>query len=65
MVPLREADLQTGLPLFRITASASGKGGVVVYLKGDVVWVRSTGAENRTFLPMGLDEGLVTRAEGR
>ena len=65
MVPLREADLQTGLPLFRITASASGKGGVVVYLKGDVVWVRSAGIENRTFLPMGLDEGLVRRAEGR
>ena len=65
MLPLREADLQTGLPLFRITASASGKGGVVVYLKGDVVWVRSTGSENRTFLPMGLDEGLVGRAEGR
>lgn len=65
MVPLREADLQTGLPLFRITASASGKGGVVVYLKGDVVWVRSAGTENRIFLPMGLDEGLVGRAEGR
>ncbi|KAK0514126.1 hypothetical protein JMJ35_003848 [Cladonia borealis] len=65
MLPLREADLQTGLPLFRITASASGKGGVVVYLKGDVVWVRSAGTEKRTFLPMGLDEGLVARAEGR
>lgn len=65
MVPLREADLQTGLPLFRITASASGKGGVVVYLKGDVVWVRSAGSENRIFAPMGLDEVLVARAEGR
>ncbi len=66
MVPLREADLQTGLPLFRITASASGKGGVIVYLKGDVVWVRSAvGSENRMFAPVGLDEGLVGRAEGR
>ena len=68
MVPLREADMQTGLPLFRITASASGKGGVVVYLKGDVVWVRSAareGTENRVFMPMGLDEGLVARAEKR
>lgn len=68
MIPLREADLQTGLPLFRITASASGKGGVVVYLKGDVVWVRgagSAGSENRAFMPLGLDEGLVSRAEGK
>lgn len=68
MVPLREADLQTGLPLFRITASASGKGGIVVYLKGDVVWVRGAareGTESRTFMPMGLDEGLVAKAEKR
>ena len=68
MVPLREADLQTGLPLFRITASTSGKGGVVVYLKGDVVWVRGAskeGSENRTFTPMGLDEALVAKAERR
>ena len=70
MIPLREADLQTGLPLFRITASASGKGGVVIYLKGDVVWVRGTtgptaAVEKRGFLPVALDEGLIRRAEGR
>ena len=68
LFPLREADLQTGLPLFRITASASGRGGVVVYLKGDVVWVRGIvtgGSESRTFLPIGLDETLVAKAEGR
>ena len=64
MIALREADLQTGLPLFRITASASGKGGVVVYLKGDVIWVRA-GKEKSVFMPMGLEEGLVKRAEGR
>jgi len=64
MIALREADLQTGLPLFRITASASGKGGVVVYLKGDVIWVRGA-KEKSVFMPMGLEEGLVKRAEGR
>lgn len=68
LFPLREADLQSGLPLFRITASASGRGGVVVYLKGDVVWVRgiaTAGTEIRSFMPVGLDETLVARAEGR
>lgn len=68
LFPLREADLQTGLPLFRITASASGKGGVVVYLKGDVVWARSAaaaGLDSRVFMPMGLDERLIAKAEGR
>lgn len=68
LFPLREADLQTGLPLFRITASASGRGGAIVYLKGDVVWIRTvatSATENRTFVPVGLDETLVAKAEGR
>ena len=68
LFPLREADMQTGLPLFRITASASGRGGVIVYLKGDVVWVRgiaTSGTEIRVFMPVGLDETLVAKAEGR
>ena len=66
MFPMREADVQTGLPLFRITASASGKGGVVFYLKGDVLWVRrAAGTQNRNFMPMGLDSSLAARAEGR
>lgn len=65
--PLREADVQTGLPLFRITASATGRGGVVVYLKGDVVWVRKSTsvAGQTTFTPMGLDDSLGKLAEGR
>lgn len=67
MMPLREADPSTGFPLFRITASASGRGGVVVYLKGDVLWVRgsASGVEGKGFMPLGLDEGLAKRAEGR
>ncbi|KAF2770548.1 TFP11-domain-containing protein [Teratosphaeria nubilosa] len=64
MVPLREAHPVTGLPLFRITASASGKGGVIVYLKGDVVWAQRKG-ERGVYEPVGLEETLVGRAEGR
>ena len=66
MFPLREADLQTGFPLFRITASASGKGGIILYLKGDVVWVRgSPGTQSRSFVPMGLDDALAAKVEGK
>ena len=66
MFPMREADVQTGLPLFRITASASGKGGVILYLKGDVVWVRgSSGKQEQSFVPMGLDDALAAKAEGK
>ncbi|KAM0716245.1 hypothetical protein Q7P37_007690 [Cladosporium fusiforme] len=64
LVPLREAHQANGLPLFRITASASGKGGVVVYLKGDVVWAQRRG-ERGVFDAVGLDEALVARAEGK
>lgn len=64
MVPLREAHTGTGLPLFRITASATGKGGVIVYLKGDIVWAQRKG-ERSQFDPIGLEEKLVERAEGK
>lgn len=64
MVPLREAHVQSGRPLFRITASANGKGGVLVYLKGDVVWAQNKKAKD-VWEPIGLDAGLVSRAEGK
>ncbi|PYH88292.1 TFP11-domain-containing protein [Aspergillus ellipticus CBS 707.79] len=64
MLPLREAHPLNGQPLFRLTASATGKGGVVVFLQGDVVWVQNKKAKE-TWEPMGLEDGLVERAEGR
>jgi len=77
-LPLREADPASGQPLFRITGSASGRGGVVVFLRGDVVWARGgvkgrVGGEGRAggdgnkegFQPVELGEGLLGRAEGR
>lgn len=64
LIPLREAHEVSGLPLFRITASATGRGGVVVYFKGDVVWVQKKG-DRSTFEPVGLGDGLIERAEGR
>ncbi|KAJ5814926.1 hypothetical protein N7474_006703 [Penicillium riverlandense] len=64
MLPLREAHPQNGQPLFRITASATGKGGVVAFLQGDVVWVQNKKAKD-IWEPMGLEDRLVERAEGR
>ncbi|KAL4752966.1 hypothetical protein BDW72DRAFT_170061 [Aspergillus terricola var. indicus] len=64
MLPLREAHPQNGQPLFRITASATGKGGVVAFIQGDVVWVQNKKAKE-VWEPMGLEEQLVQRAEGR
>ncbi|KAF2478594.1 GC-rich sequence DNA-binding factor-like protein-domain-containing protein [Neohortaea acidophila] len=64
MVPMREAHPTTGLPLFRITASATGKGGVIVFLQGDVLWGQRKG-DRGVYDPLGLGEKLVERAEGR
>jgi tuftelin-interacting protein 11 len=64
MIPLREAHETTGLPLFRVTASATGRGGAVAYLKGDILWVQNK-KDKSVWEPMGLDEGLVAKAEGK
>lgn len=63
MIALREAHTTTGLSVFRITASATGKGGVLVYLKGDVVWAQNRNRD--AWHPIGLDNSLVDRAEGK
>jgi len=64
MLPLREAHPQNGLPLFRLTASATGKGGVLVFMQGDVVWAQNRKARD-IWEPMGLEDKLVERAEGK
>lgn len=64
IIPLREAHPQNGQPLFRITASATGRGGVVAFIQGDVVWVQNKRAKE-IWEPVGLEEGLVEKAEGK
>lgn len=64
LIPLREAHDQTGLPLFRITASATGRGGVVAYLKGDFLWVQNK-KDKSMWEITGLDEALIAKAEGK
>jgi tuftelin-interacting protein 11 len=71
LVPLREAHKSTGVPLFRITASATGKGGVVVYFKGNVLWARERraavedGEHRESWRPIELGDALVKLAEKR
>jgi tuftelin-interacting protein 11 len=64
MLPLREAHPQNGQPLFRITASATGKGGVLVFIQGDVVWAQNRKTRD-IWEPIGLEDRLVERAEGK
>ncbi|EMD93224.1 hypothetical protein COCC4DRAFT_132585 [Bipolaris maydis ATCC 48331] len=64
LIPLREAHDQTALPLFRITASATGRGGAVVYLKDDSVWVQNK-KDKSVWDPIELGEVLIAKAEGQ
>ena len=63
MIPLREAHAGTGLPLYRITGRVDERGGVVVYLKGDILWARQKGGEKK-WEAVGLGSGLVAMADG-
>jgi tuftelin-interacting protein 11 len=64
LIPLREAHPTTGLPLFRITANAVGRGGVVVYMKGDVLYAAEK-KDKSVWKPIGLGPELVDKAEGK
>jgi tuftelin-interacting protein 11 len=64
MIPMREAHDITGLPLFRVTASATGRGGAVAYLRGDMLMVQNK-KDKSVWEPVGLDESLVAKAEGK
>lgn len=63
MWPLREAHETTGIPLHRVTASGTNKGGVKVYIKGFVLYAQNR-KDRKVWEPVELDEGLVARAEG-
>ncbi|KAK3080230.1 hypothetical protein LTS18_002792, partial [Coniosporium uncinatum] len=62
-MPLREAH-SSGAPMYRITASATGRGGVIVYIKGDIVWAQNR-KDKALWEPVGLEEKLVEKAEGK
>ena len=64
LLPLRKKDEVTGMPLFRIAASATGAGGVTVYFKGDNIFAQNK-KDKSVWDPVGLNDDLVARAEGR
>lgn len=56
LVPLRKAREGTGEPLWRVSESASGGGGVVVCFRGEVVWVRDKKGGEESWKVVGLEE---------
>ncbi|KAF4555950.1 GC-rich sequence DNA-binding factor-like protein [Elsinoe fawcettii] len=61
MLPLREAHQATGNPLFRITSRVDGKGGVVCFVAGDLLYAQMKG-EREKFRPIEMGPDLAARA---
>ena len=60
LIPLRKAHEESGMPLWRITSSPSGKGGILCYFSQDVLYVRDrkSGSEKEEWAPLTLEELL-------
>ncbi|KAK9233935.1 GC-rich sequence DNA-binding factor-like protein-domain-containing protein [Lipomyces kononenkoae] len=57
-IPLRQAQETLGLPLYRITASASGRGGFLCYFDSEILWakMRGAGEHQLEWEPLDFDE---------
>lgn len=65
-VPLGRAHEITRLPMFRVSSSIEGKGGVTVYILDDVVWAMPAGgSEADRFKPTGLDDLVLQATTGK
>ena len=58
-VPTGKAHEQSRMPLYRVSPSADGKGGVLVYIQDDAVWAASDGGREYRAITL---EDMVLRA---
>lgn len=65
-VPLGKAHETTRLPMFRVSHSIDGRGGVTVYILDDVVWaIPPGGSEADRFKPVGLEDLVLRATKGK
>ncbi|KAH6915899.1 Sip1/TFIP11 interacting protein [Coprinopsis sp. MPI-PUGE-AT-0042] len=65
-IPTGRAHEKSRMPLYRVSATADGKHGLLVYVLDDAVWAPKPGGvamENEEFRAVSLDE-MVARAQG-
>jgi tuftelin-interacting protein 11 len=67
LIPLREAEARTGQPLFRVSASATGKGGVTVRFQGELMLARKKrgGDGGDVWEVIEIGPGLVRQSMGK
>jgi tuftelin-interacting protein 11 len=58
LIPTGKAHEKSRIPLLRVSPTADGKGGLLIYISGDAVWAPAEGGEYRA---IRLDD-MVTRA---
>ncbi|KAF5387349.1 hypothetical protein D9757_005818 [Collybiopsis confluens] len=64
-MPAGRAHEQSRMPMFRVSPSADGKGGLLVYILDDAIWAAAegVGGPSEDYLAISLDD-MVLRARG-
>ncbi|KIK61690.1 hypothetical protein GYMLUDRAFT_199260 [Collybiopsis luxurians FD-317 M1] len=64
-MPTGRAHEKSRMPMFRVSPSADGKGGLLVYIQDDAVWAATegTGGPTEDYIAISLDN-MVLRARG-
>ncbi|KAK9478397.1 GC-rich sequence DNA-binding factor-like protein-domain-containing protein [Lipomyces japonicus] len=55
-IPLRKAHEILGHPLYRISESASGKGGILCYFESEILWAQIRIENDWSWEPIGIEE---------
>ncbi|KAG8815304.1 hypothetical protein FRC18_001568 [Serendipita sp. 400] len=63
-MPTGKVHLKVRLPMYRITPRGDGKGGIVVYVLDDAIWLVEGGKEEGETRPIPLREMVLLASKG-
>lgn len=64
-MPTGKVHERSRVPMYRVTARMDGKGGVVVYILDDMIWVVEGGSESGDVEGVGLEELVLLARKGK
>ena len=64
-MPTGKVHERSRVPMYRVTARMDGKGGVVVYILDDMIWVVEAGNESGDVEGVGLEEMVLLARKGK
>lgn len=64
-IPTGKVHVKSRIPMYRVTGRTDGKGGIVVYILDDVVWLVDGGAEAGTVKGINLEEMVLLATKAK